>query len=74
MAYIQCSPGNSSRQSAHRQFERFWPSPHRSSFSSDPISFIIETLIASEPVWSGLPGLAPLFLSLSLDALEEVEG
>jgi hypothetical protein len=42
------------------------------SFADDPISYLIETLIASEPAWSQLPGLAPLLLREALAELEEL--
>jgi hypothetical protein len=40
------------------------------SFADDPLSFLVEALIAAEPVWAELPGVTPTVLRLALAELE----
>jgi hypothetical protein len=42
------------------------------SFADDPLSFLVEALIAAEPVWAELPGVTPTVLRLALAELEGV--
>jgi hypothetical protein len=48
-----------------------WHYDYQSDFSTEPLSFLVETILATQEYWETLPGLSPLFLREALDDLLE---